>query len=145
MAVRESSRKQKCRCSVRERSRIKRSVMANNTMRRTETEPKGTRCGVSREQLSRMTSEIDGAENGEKRRPPKGTTSRAGTRKRGDGKVDRMKTRGRGRKIHPKGDGNGNTINEMITCSSITVADTRFGTTRKPTKTPADKTTTLGA
>ena len=75
MAVRESSRKQKCRCSVRERGMIKRSMVANNTRRRTETEPKGTRSRITRKQLGRMASEINVTKNGEKRRPPEGTRS----------------------------------------------------------------------
>ena len=54
-----------------------------------------------------------------------------------------MNTRRSRRKIHPKGHRNSNTVNEMITGGSITIADARLRTTRKPTKTPTDKTTAL--
>ena len=51
-----------------------------------------------------------------------------------------MRTR---RKIHPVGNGDGITIDKVITGGGITVADTGLRTTRKPAKTPADKTTSL--
>jgi len=49
------------------------------------------------------------------------------------------------RQIHPKGDRNSITIDKVIAGSGITVAETGLRTTRKPTKTPADKTATVGA
>ena len=45
--------------------------------------------------------------------------------------------------LHPKGDRNSITIDKVIAGSGITVAETGLRTTRKPTKTPADQTTSI--
>ena len=117
--------------------------MAHNTKGRTETEPKGTRSQVRRKDLSWVTSQVNTAENCKKGRPPKRARSGAGRRKGRDGEVNGVNI-GRGIwEIHPEGDRNSDTINKVTAGSGITVADTRFRATRKPTETPTDKTTTL--
>ena len=119
--------------------------MAHNTKRRTETEPKGTRSRVGRKDLCWVTSQVNTAENGEKGRPPKRARSRAGRRKGRDSEVNGVNI-GRGIwKIHPEGDRNSDTINKVMARSGITVANAGFRPTRKPTKTPTDKTTTLSS
>ena len=90
-----------------------------------------------------MTSYVHTAKNSQKSRPPERTRSRAGRREGGNRKVDGMQVWGTVRQVHPVGDRNGFTINKVISGGSITVADTGLRTTRKPAKTPTDKTTAL--
>jgi len=90
-----------------------------------------------------MTGHINTSKNGNKSRPPERARSRAGRRKGGDSEINWMGIGGTRREIHPKGDRNSITIDEVVPGSSITVTKTRLRTTRKPTKTPANKTTSI--
>ena len=90
-----------------------------------------------------MACDINTTENSQKCRPPERARSGARRRKRGDSEINWMGIRRTKRQIHPKGDRNSITIDKVIAGNGITVAETGLRTTRKPTKTPADKTTTI--
>ena len=90
-----------------------------------------------------MTSDINRTKNAKKGGPPKRTRSRTGRGKGRDSEINWMFISWARGEIHPERDSDCFTIQEMGAGGCSTVADARLRATRKPTKTPADQTTSI--